>query len=77
MPDIMLPAEPHFEAKARDGARLAYTLYDHPAASRHVVLVHSLAMDRSFWAPVAERLAVNAGVLAHDCRGHGGSDKPE
>jgi 3-oxoadipate enol-lactonase len=65
-----------FEAKARDGARLAYTLYDHPAASQHVVLVHSLAMDRSFWRPVAERLAANARVLIHDCRGHGRSDKP-
>jgi 3-oxoadipate enol-lactonase len=33
-------------------------------------------MDRSFWRPVAERLAANAGVLIHDCRGHGRSDKP-
>jgi 3-oxoadipate enol-lactonase len=64
------------EAKARDGTRLAYTLYDHPASSRHIVLVHSLAMDRSFWRPVAERLALNAGVLIHDCRGHGRSGKP-
>jgi 3-oxoadipate enol-lactonase len=65
-----------FEAKARDGTRLAYALYDHPAASQHVALVHSLAMDRSFWRPVAERLAANAHVLIHDCRGHGRSDKP-
>jgi 3-oxoadipate enol-lactonase len=64
------------EARARDGTRLAYTLYDHAAEGRHVALVHSLAMDRSFWRPVAERLAANAGVLVHDCRGHGGSDKP-
>jgi 3-oxoadipate enol-lactonase len=66
-----------FEVRARDGARLAYTLYDRPAASRHVVLIHSLAMDRSFWRPVAERLATNACVLTHDCRGHGRSDKPK
>jgi 3-oxoadipate enol-lactonase len=64
------------QASARDGTRLAYTLYDHAGAGRHVVLVHSLAMDRSFWRPVAERLAANAGVLIHDCRGHGRSDKP-
>jgi 3-oxoadipate enol-lactonase len=65
------------EARARDSTRLAYTLYDHPAGSRHIALVHSLAMDRSFWRPVADRLAANAGVLMHDCRGHGRSDKPE
>jgi 3-oxoadipate enol-lactonase len=70
-------ASSEHEARARDGVRLAYTLYDHPAAGRHVVLIHSLAMDRSFWRPVAERLAVNASVLTHDCRGHGRSDKPK
>jgi 3-oxoadipate enol-lactonase len=65
------------EAKARDGTRLAYTLYEHPAPSHQIALIHSLAMDRSFWRPVAERLAKNACVLIHDCRGHGNSDKPE
>jgi 3-oxoadipate enol-lactonase len=64
------------QARTRDGTRLAYTLYDHPAPSRRIVLVHSLAMDRSFWRPVAERLAANAAVLIHDCRHHGGSEKP-
>src|SRR5258707_804568 len=62
------------EVRARDGTRIAYTLYAHPAAA--LVLVHSLAMDRSFWRPVAERLAGNAPVLIHDCRGHGRSDRP-
>jgi 3-oxoadipate enol-lactonase len=33
-------------------------------------------MDRSFWRPVAERLAGKAPVLTYDCRGHGQSDKP-
>jgi 3-oxoadipate enol-lactonase len=65
------------QARTRDGAHLAYTLYDHPASSQHVVLIHSLAMDRSFWRPVAERLARNASVLIHDCRGHGRSDKTQ
>ena len=64
------------EARARDGTRLAYTLYEHPAAGAHIALIHSLAMDRWFWRPVAERLAANATVLIHDCRGHGRSDKP-
>ncbi len=64
------------EARARDGTRLAYTLHGAPAAAGRIVLVHSLAMDRSFWRPVAERLATNAAVLTYDCRGHGRSDKP-
>jgi 3-oxoadipate enol-lactonase len=64
------------EARMRDGTRLSYTLYDHRAASRRVILIHSLAMDRSFWRPVAERLVSSASVLIHDCRGHGASDKP-
>jgi len=61
----------------RDGAHLAYTLYGDPAAERRFALIHSLAMDGSFWHPVAERLAVNGCVLTHDCRGHGASDKPK
>ena len=65
------------EARTRDGTRLACTLHEHPAAMAHIVLVHSLAMDRSFWRPVAERLATKACVLLPDCRGHGRSDKPE
>jgi len=64
-------------ATTRDGVRLAATLYnkDSTTAGR-VVLIHSLAMDRSFWRPVAERLAPQASVLTYDCRGHGVSGKP-
>lgn len=64
------------EARTRDGTRLAATLYGDAAAGGPIVLVHSLAMDRSFWRPVAERLAGRAPVLTYDCRGHGQSDKP-
>jgi 3-oxoadipate enol-lactonase len=32
-------------------------------------------MDRTFWRPVAERLAARASVLTYDCRGHGQSGK--
>jgi 3-oxoadipate enol-lactonase len=70
---------PHsdLEATTRDGTRLAATLYSKESAARaRVVLVHSLAMDRTFWRPVAERLAPNASVLTYDCRGHGASSKP-
>jgi 3-oxoadipate enol-lactonase len=62
---------------ARDGCMLGFTRYDAPSSRRvPVVLVHSLAMDRYFWRPVAERLAETTSVLIYDCRGHGASDKP-
>ncbi|MDB5918772.1 MAG: putative lactone hydrolase [Massilia sp.] len=63
-------------ALARDGARIGYTLRHGTAGGPRIVLVHSLAMNREFWAPVAERLAPYADVLTYDCRGHGASDKP-
>ena len=64
-------------APTRDGTRLAYTLHGDKNAKNRAVLVHSLAMDREFWRPVAERLAAKAAVLTYDCRGHGASDKPD
>jgi 3-oxoadipate enol-lactonase len=70
---------PHsdLEATTRDGIRLGGTLYNTEAmAPARVVLVHSLAMDRTFWRPVAERLATQAAILTYDCRGHGASGKP-
>jgi 3-oxoadipate enol-lactonase len=62
-------------ATARDGTRIHYTLCDQGASAPRAVLVHSLAMDRTFWQPVADLLP-NASVLTYDCRGHGASDKP-
>ena len=38
------------------------------------MLIHSLAMDREFWRPVAERM--DCAVLLYDCTGHGESAKP-
>jgi 3-oxoadipate enol-lactonase len=63
-------------APTRDGTRIAYTLHGDKNAKNRAVLVHSVAMDREFWHPVAERLAPKTAVLTYDCRGHGGSDKP-
>ncbi|MGE5146364.1 MAG: alpha/beta fold hydrolase [Candidatus Eiseniibacteriota bacterium] len=60
-----------------DGCALATTLYGPANAKRgRIVLVHSLAMDRVFWRPVAERLGTRAAILTYDARGHGESDKP-
>ena len=64
-------------ARTRDGTAIGYCLHGDPAASRFAVLVHSLAMDRHFWDPVAVRLASSAAVLTYDCRGHGASGAGE
>lgn len=63
-------------ATARDGTGIAYRLRAGPPGGRRVVLVHSLAMDRHFWEPVARIVADRASVLTFDCRGHGESGKP-
>jgi 3-oxoadipate enol-lactonase len=60
----------------RDGTRLAYRLSKGSGSGR-VVLVHSLAMDGSFWDRVIPLLKEHADVLVYDCRGHGQSDRPE
>lgn len=69
------------EARTRDGVALSYT---HTPASRdappeppRVVLVHSLALDRSLWSRVVPLLAGRAEALTYDCRGHGRSGRPQ
>jgi 3-oxoadipate enol-lactonase len=62
-----------------DGCTIAYTL--HPARDPNdlraprIVLIHSLALDRSIWDGIASRLAGEAEVLTYDCRGHGRSSR--
>jgi 3-oxoadipate enol-lactonase len=60
-----------------DGCRITFNLHQDGGSAPRVALVHSLAMDRTFWAPVVERLAGKASILTYDCRGHGASDKTE
>lgn len=64
------------ECATADGARIAYAVHaaPRPGAPR-VVLIHSLALDRSFWDGVVPLLADKAEVLVLDCRGHGRSSK--
>jgi 3-oxoadipate enol-lactonase len=59
-----------------DGASLAYTQHaaPRPGAPR-LVLIHSLALDRSVWDGVVSRLQADAEILTLDCRGHGRSDR--
>lgn len=63
---------------ADDGVTIVFDIYGDRDAPDRVVLIHSLAMDRGYWRPVAERL-VRKGicVTALDCRGHGASGKPQ
>jgi 3-oxoadipate enol-lactonase len=67
-------------ATAPDGASIAYALYTAPPregspARPRIALIHSLALDRSFWNGVVPLLAPDADVLIYDCRGHGQSAK--
>ena len=62
-------------ATTRDGTRISYRLVRGGGAGR-CVLIHSLAMDKTFWDGVVASLAGDADVLVYDCRGHGASSKP-
>jgi 3-oxoadipate enol-lactonase len=58
-----------------DGCTISYTI--HPARRSglpHLVLIHSLALDRTIWDDVVLRLG-DVEILAYDCRGHGQSGK--
>jgi 3-oxoadipate enol-lactonase len=71
------PSLPEQVSGSRDGTRLVFALQgQEDGRGPGIALVHSLAMDRHFWQPVAERLATRMPVLTYDCRGHGASDKP-
>ena len=63
-------------ATTRDGIKIGYSLLGNANSPKRVALVHSLAMDREFWRPVAEKISGECAVLIYDCRGHGASDKP-
>jgi 3-oxoadipate enol-lactonase len=59
-----------------DGCDISYTLHPAPPSSAgRIVLIHSLALDRSIWDGVVARLAGTAEVLTYDCRGHGRSGR--
>ena len=59
-----------------DGTTLAYTLHAAPVADApRLVLIHSLALDRSVWNATVAQLSKESDILAYDCRGHGRSDR--
>jgi 3-oxoadipate enol-lactonase len=63
--------------KVRDGTKLVYELRGRQTDAPPVVLIHSLAMDHTFWNAVTPALTDATAVLVYDCRGHGHSDKPK
>ncbi len=65
------------KVKVRDGKQLAYKVHGRARDAAPLVLIHSLAMDHTFWNAVAPVLSEATAVLTYDCRGHGQSDKPE
>jgi 3-oxoadipate enol-lactonase len=65
----------HF-ATTRDGTKIVYRVIKGSGNGR-CALVHSLAMDASFWDGMLPYLKEHADVLVYDVRGHGRSDKPK
>jgi 3-oxoadipate enol-lactonase len=63
--------------RVRDGAQLAYAVRGRATHAAPLVLIHSLAMDHTFWNAVTPALSEATAVLTYDCRGHGQSDKPD
>ena len=58
-----------------DGSAISFMLPAAPqAGAPRLVLIHSLALDRSMWDGVAARLEQEAAILTYDCRGHGRSE---
>jgi 3-oxoadipate enol-lactonase len=72
---LSLQSSTGLQARMRDGTAIRYVISGNERGPR-VALIHSLAMDRQFWNPVVDRMKASATLLAYDCRGHGGSEKP-
>ncbi len=70
-----MPTHVNGTFKTSDGCAICYTL--HPASGEvpHIALIHSLALDRSFWNGVVAELGGRAELLTYDCRGHGRSER--
>lgn len=65
------------KVRVRDGAQLACEVQGGLTDMSPLVLIHSLAMDHTFWSAVTPALSEATAVLTYDCRGHGQSDKPD
>lgn len=59
----------------RDGTHIQAFVRNAGDGRPCIALVHSLAMDHTFWRATIDRLPDDVSVLAIDARGHGASDK--
>ena len=60
-----------------DGCVISYTVQGvRNGRAPRLALIHSLALDRSVWDGVVERLGGRAEILTYDARGHGRSNRP-
>jgi 3-oxoadipate enol-lactonase len=66
--------EPLKSATVRDGTQIAYKVITGKGSGR-IALIHSLALDHSFWNRTAALLEAAGDVLVFDCRGHGRSSR--
>lgn len=65
------------QATAADGTRITFAQYTTTdVAKQRIALLHSLAMDHTFWNGVVDALDDSIEIIAIDARGHGRSDKP-
>ncbi len=65
--------EPYFDS---NGVKIHYVVRGKPDGEP-VLLIHGFTVDIDRqWAPVLKALAKDHKVIAMDCRGHGGSEKP-
>ncbi len=62
--------------KTTDDTTISFTLHAAPRRDApRIVLIHSLAFDRTVWDDVVATLGNAAQVLTYDCRGHGESER--
>jgi 3-oxoadipate enol-lactonase len=64
---------------APDGVSIAYAVHAESGSvvRPRIALIHSLALDQSFWDGVVPLMTKHADVLTIDCRGHGKSGRPK
>jgi 3-oxoadipate enol-lactonase len=62
--------------KTSDGCMIGFRVHPAPGPrAPRMVLVHSLALDRSIWDGVVTAMKGQAEILTYDCRGHGRSER--
>src|SRR5207237_889850 len=76
---VMTPLRKFWHQHLRQPFRLSYEHHvSRGAKPKHVLLLHGIASDHTFWEPLIERLQQEGcEIIAPDLLGHGASPKPE